>query len=102
MNDLTLRICRESDHAALRRLAERDSARVPAGRLLAAESGRLLAAISLDTGTVIADPFVPTKDLVELLQRRATQMKRVQGGRRRRLLGRRRRRAPSRTAPAET
>jgi hypothetical protein len=81
MNDLTLRICRDSDHTALRALAERDSADIPSGRLLAAEAGgRLLAAISLETGTVVADPFLPTSDAVELLRRRAWQIRRAEGG----------------------
>jgi hypothetical protein len=98
MSDLTLRISGEPDRTALRTLAERDSARVPAGRLLVAdEGGRLLAAISLDTGAVIADPFVHTKDVVDLLQTRARQL-----NRRLRLAPRRRRRARGRAAPAET
>jgi hypothetical protein len=103
MSDLTLRICRDGDRAALRRLAERDSAEVPAGRLLAADvSGRLLAAISLDSGAVIADPFVRTSDAVDLLRRRARQIRRAEGGRGLGLLSLRRRRPAARTAPAET
>jgi hypothetical protein len=94
MSDLTLRFCSEHDRTALRQLAERDSAEVPEGRLLAAETGgRLLAAISLDTGAVIADPFVRTRDPVELLRRRAGQIRRAEGGRGPRLLSRARRRA---------
>jgi hypothetical protein len=80
MSDLTLRICGEADYPALQRLAERDSAVVPGGTLLAAESsGRLLAAISLDTRGVIADPFLRTSDAVELLRRRAMQLRRAHG-----------------------
>lgn len=81
MSDLTLRICSEADAPALRVLAERDCAHVPGGRLLAAEAGtRLIAAISLESREVIADPFVRTADAVELLRRRAAQIRRAEGG----------------------
>ena len=80
MMQLTLRVCGEADEAALLRLAERDSAVVPAGRLLAAETcGRLVAALSIETGTVIADPFESTADAVDLLRRRAAQIRRAHG-----------------------
>jgi hypothetical protein len=103
MSDLTLRFCCEADYATLRKLAERDTAAVPTGRLLAAEAdGRLLAAISLETRAVIADPFLPTKDAVEILRRRARQIRRAECGPGLRLLQRLRRRTGRRTAPAET
>jgi hypothetical protein len=80
MRNLTLRICADGDESALLRLAERDSSVVPAGRLLAAETcGHLIAAISLETGAVIADPFVRTADAVELLRSRAAQLRRAHG-----------------------
>ncbi|HEY7267948.1 MAG TPA: hypothetical protein VH501_09650 [Solirubrobacterales bacterium] len=80
MSDLTLRICGDGDEVALVQLAERDSSVVPAGRLLAAETGgRLIAAISLESGDVIADPFLSTADAVDLLRRRATQIRRAHG-----------------------
>jgi hypothetical protein len=80
MTDLTLRIGTEADFLALQSLAERDSAVVPGGTLLVAESsGRLLAAISLETRGVIADPFQRTSDAVELLRRRAMQLRRAHG-----------------------
>jgi hypothetical protein len=75
VTELTLRTCGEADAAALRRLAERDSASVPAGTLLAAEAGgELIAAISLGSGRVIADPFRHSADAVELLRRRRAQI----------------------------
>ena len=47
--------------ASLERLAALDSRRVPSGELFVAEvDGRLLAATSIDTGAVIADPFEHT------------------------------------------
>jgi hypothetical protein len=63
--------CR-GDGAALERLAQLDSARVPVGRLLVAESGGALrAALSIDTGEAIADPFVPSVHLVDALRAHA-------------------------------
>jgi hypothetical protein len=60
------------DDAALERLAQLDSARVPAGRLLVAESaGELRAAISLETGHAIANPFVPSAHIVDALRAHA-------------------------------
>lgn len=97
MTGLTIRPAREGDAAGLRRLAQRDSAMVPAGALLVAESeGRMLAAISIDDGALIADPFERTLDASELLRRRAAQLK---GSRSRGLLRRPRRRAVPRLAP---
>jgi hypothetical protein len=67
-----IRAARGSDGAALARLAELDSAEVPGGALLVAESdGRLVAAIATATDDVIADPFLPTADVVALLRLRA-------------------------------
>lgn len=69
---ISLRPARPSDAPALRRLAELDSAAVPAGQLLVAEEGgKLVAAISPDTEAVIADPFVPTSHLVVALRAQA-------------------------------
>lgn len=83
MTELTLRTCGEADAAGLRRLAERDSAEVPPGTLLAAEAGgELIAAISLGSGRVIADPFRHTADAVELLRRRRVQIGGASSGRR--------------------
>ena len=80
MMELTLRVCGDADETALLRLAERDCSVVPAGRLLAAETaGRLVAALSLETGAVIADPFESTADAVDLLRRRAAQIRRAHG-----------------------
>jgi hypothetical protein len=83
VTELTLRTCGEADAPGLRRLAERDSASVPSGTLLAADAGgELIAAISLGSGRVIADPFRPTADAVELLRRRRAQIGRAGSGRR--------------------
>jgi hypothetical protein len=57
------------DAAALERLAALDSRRPLAGPAFVAErDGRILAAISLADDRTIADPFVPTADLIALLR----------------------------------
>jgi hypothetical protein len=62
-----------SDGAALHRLAALDSARVPSGDLLVAESdGALLAAHAPGSGATIADPFRHTAEVVELLHLRGS------------------------------
>ncbi|HEV2821229.1 MAG TPA: hypothetical protein VGW11_12060 [Solirubrobacteraceae bacterium] len=74
---LTIRPAGPADRAALERLAGRDSARVPEGDVvIAMVDGELRAAITVPGGTVIADPFRPTAELVELLRLRATQLRR--------------------------
>ncbi len=64
-----------SSNEAIERLAQLDSARCPSGRvLIAAVDGEPRAALPLDGGPPIADPFHPTLDLVSLLELRAAQM----------------------------
>ena len=64
-----------SDHEALVRVAERDSAEVPNGELIGAEvDGSLVAAISLSEHRVIADPFTRTEGVRSLLELRAAQL----------------------------
>lgn len=75
-----------SDRRALQRLADRDSAAVPGGEALGVERrGRLIAAVSLSTGEVVADPFVPTAAARSLLEHRALHLS---GGRARRVIAR--------------
>jgi hypothetical protein len=70
---LTIRRADAADAGALVRLAALDSASPPTGDALLAEVGdELWAAIELDTGTTIADPFRPSGDLVDLLRLRAS------------------------------
>jgi hypothetical protein len=67
--EVTIRRLGSDDAAAVKRLAQRDSAREPRGVLLGAElNGRLLAAISTTTGELIADPFQRTAEIVETLR----------------------------------
>ena len=86
---LVLRHATASDQSALRELAELDSTHLPAGPFLVAEvEGRPVAALSLADGMAMADPFLPTAELVELL--RAHGSARASLKRRRRALGGRR------------
>jgi len=74
---LTLRYAVPADAGALDRLAQLDSRHAPRGVVLVAEvGGGLWAAISVDDHDVIADPFRPTGELVELLVERARQLRR--------------------------
>lgn len=66
---ITIRETNTGDAESLRRLAELDSTSLSDGPYLLAErDGVPLAAIELSAGSVIADPFQPTADLVGLLQ----------------------------------
>jgi hypothetical protein len=66
---VTIRHAAAPDLPSLERLAALDSRRVPSGELFVAEvDGRLVAATSIDTGAVIADPFEHTASIVELLR----------------------------------
>jgi hypothetical protein len=69
MTPVLVRPAREVDAADLADLAVLDSAAPLTGDvLLAVSGGTVAAAMSLDTGAVLADPFVPTTHLVELLR----------------------------------
>lgn len=73
--NVRLRLIAPEDARALARLAALDSQAPPDGPTLAAEvRGELWAAVALDTSAVIADPFRPTADLVELLRERRAQL----------------------------
>jgi hypothetical protein len=70
---LTIRHAGESDLPALADLAALDARRIPSGELFVAEvEGRLLAAVSIDTGAVVADPFRHTDSIVKLLRLQAS------------------------------
>ena len=61
---------------AIERLAQLDSARRPSGPVLvAAVGGEPVAALPLDGGPAIADPFQRTAALVSLLELRVAQMR---------------------------
>jgi hypothetical protein len=66
---VTIRAAYPDDAPALWRLAALDSASVPAEPLLVAETdGQLRVAVSMSDLSAIADPFVPTAHIVEMLR----------------------------------
>ena len=96
ISDVTVRRLNHgpSDRAALDYLADLDSREPLEGEVLGAElDGALVAAISLSTGDVIADPFTRTDQIRSLLELRARQL-RGRGASLRRLRGARLQRAP--------
>ena len=69
---IAIRPALAADQLAVMRLAALDSQSAPAGPLLLAEQdGELVAALSLASGRVIADPFRRTAHLAELLKLQA-------------------------------
>jgi hypothetical protein len=77
---LTIRPADASDAGALVRLAALDSSFPPTGHALIAEVGdEVWAAVEVDTGDAIADPFRPSGEVVDLLRLRASLLR--DGGR---------------------
>ncbi len=75
MDTLTIRPAAQTDAVALHRLAALDSASPPGGEMLVAEvDGELWAALDVDSGVAIADPFQPSGELVGLLRFRAARL----------------------------
>jgi hypothetical protein len=73
---LTIRPATAADASAVRRLAVLDSSREPAGRILVAEENHtVVAALSVDDLTTVADPFEPTAAAVALLRARAVALR---------------------------
>jgi hypothetical protein len=84
---VAIRAARGSDGSALVRLAALDSKRPLDGALLVAErDGALAAALSLDSGAHVADPFVPSAELVALLRLHAAALEPSEQGEARRWL----------------
>jgi hypothetical protein len=80
IDSLTIRMAASEDTPALRRLAELDSARPLSGGVMLADlDGACLAAISLESGEVTANPFERTAAIVSHLRMRRYQVMR-QGG----------------------
>jgi hypothetical protein len=75
--DLVIRLARAEDDEALGRLAMLDGhPRIDGSRwLVAAVEEEVLAALPLDGGDPLADPFRPTASLVEMLKLRAGQLR---------------------------
>ena len=79
--EITIRAARADDMREVALVAGRDTGTLPAGPLLVAKAGDdVRAAISLVDGTVIADPFHRTAELVEMLRIRAGAVSRARNG----------------------
>ncbi|HEX5901066.1 MAG TPA: hypothetical protein VFY32_16810 [Solirubrobacteraceae bacterium] len=79
---LTIRWATPDDAVALSRLARLDSSSPPRGVVLLGEVGdELWAAISLDDGHLVADPFRLSGELAFYLAQRARRLKRAERGR---------------------
>jgi hypothetical protein len=73
MNPITIRQSTQADARELRRLADLDSARPIDGPALIAEhGGHPVAAVALGDRRSIADPFLPTANVVEMLLKLAS------------------------------
>ena len=73
---ITLRPQGDDDRAAVERLARLEERPLPPGPLLLAEiEGTVEAAVAVETGETIANPFAATAETVSLLQLRATQLR---------------------------
>jgi hypothetical protein len=100
--DIDIRIAPAGD-PAVTHLALLDSAEPITGpALVGSVDGRAIAAIAYDGGATVADPFIPTADVVELLAERGAQLRgeRVAGRLRSWRRGERTaRRRPSRRSP---
>jgi hypothetical protein len=85
---LTIRRASGSDAVALQDLAALDSSAWAPGEVLVAEVGsELLAAVEVESGAAVADPFRQTADLVELLRFRADAIRGERRAERRRFGG---------------
>jgi hypothetical protein len=72
---VVIRLATAGDRGPLERLAQLDSAALPVGGIMMGElHGRPVVAVSLTDGTVIADPFVSTAEIAELVGLRARQV----------------------------
>ena len=76
---VTVRLATCADRPELERLAALDGAQAPpaAPVLIGSVMQRPVAALSLADGNLVADPFTPTRELVELLRLRARQLLRA-------------------------
>ena len=66
--EITIRQATTADAFALRRLAALDDRAALHGEVLVAEqAGEIRAALSLENGRAVANPFAPTAELVDML-----------------------------------
>jgi hypothetical protein len=75
---VSFRYARPDDAEALAALAQLDSSHAPRGAVIVADAGgELWAAVSLDDGHLIADPFRPSGELAFRLSERARELSRA-------------------------
>jgi hypothetical protein len=81
-NEITIRRATQADLRQVAQLAALDSRHAPAGEmLLAFEDDELRAALGIESGDAVADPFHHSADLVALLRMRAARVEQVNGWR---------------------
>ena len=74
-DSVAVRLARPEDEAAVNRIASLDGKKAPQGRLLVAEAdGEVIAALGVEGGDAVADPFRWTSDVVALMEMRAEQL----------------------------
>ena len=74
---LVIRPASLEDEPAIVRLSALDEHELPRGdRLVGELGGRIVAALDVRSGDAVADPFVPTRGVLELLGLRAAQVRR--------------------------
>lgn len=77
LDGVVLRTARADDDPDLIRLAALDSARpLQAPALVAEKDGTIVAALCLSTGRGVADPFVPSLHLLDVMRRLAARRRR--------------------------
>ena len=78
-DSVTIRRAGAADGESLVRLAGLDSKRLPTGNFLIAEvDGEEWAAVELESGDVLADPFRPTANVAALLRMRAARIRELE------------------------
>jgi hypothetical protein len=79
-----LRLCRVHDQEALVRLSQLEGRELPAGSfVVAVVAGSIVAALPLEGGAPLADPFRATAQILPLLELRAAQLTGAERGTRR-------------------
>jgi hypothetical protein len=79
---VTVRVARPVDADAVLRLSQLEGRHMPGHPILIADvGGSVLAALSLNDGASVADPFRPTGHLTELLELRARHLRSTARGR---------------------
>jgi hypothetical protein len=76
-DEIVIRRSLPSDDAAIRDLADLTGRSLPVGRLLVAEVDGDLVAVAGEDGSGLGDPFRVTRDVIELLRLRASQLRAV-------------------------